>query len=1242
MDAHEYFQEAGPSRQPGLRSTTQLSSSPTLPPAKGDDSFGMVDSFGRTQQSGVNVRVGRSPRTPRVRASPYSRPHASSSSRLGPGATHEHGGSANSPFGAPALSPSLAYQAGQLSAARKLDIRRPARGQDAAGRSKAKAAGEEDVHLAQEAAKSPGMLQSFLSLISPYRSARKERSAAFGPDLNPNVDAERRAATASPLTRRLNGVQDSERASQLQADKISVAAALGTRSGNRLRGVLSQPSLPRHAGPTSSGFAKYSRMNAAQGLFVSSQQPSVGGVEATQRMAEEDADSMQSTDQGPEGIASPATMQTPTARTMQGSGHNEGVPDYSPQRNYSLLSKFFTEKSGASSSGDAEPLTELELAGCMKLIEECASAGRDLESEFGEIAAGHDITASIASNANSGGLLGVAGPSRTGLGVSPRRSESIGSSPSMRAGLYDVEVGGRPTPQLRPSRSFLSPYHVAKKTQAASAATVLAPVIRSPPASVSPAARRTRRTIYLGPGLSVAASPRTANRMRQAPPAQTLELPSFVVSSAGFGSKRVRREEPGAEPPMDSEMRDTRAQRDQEAGDNASPPTSLASSSTPFTNNALTSQPASFPQPASPVPMTPSRSQPQYLQQKQNQQVTTQGASPTAAAYGSAQPTMTRSATASALLGILQEHPLEPSPRPQPRLEVINPYQNASVSARLPSSSSSNSVASAPRTPGSLARARDRGSISERMAKSRAQAVANAKRKAAEEASKKESVLDLIEKSAPSPRNNKRLRSSAAASDAASGDASNTLPLTVASRDQPLQENDLFSRGAAVPDKAEKSKAATEEAKRRTQALQEKEKEQEKAKASAKTKAVEEEREQMKAKQAAKTSSDKPAAALPSKLILAPSSNGNLAAPSSPFSFQLPAQLAASIPKKPSPLATAVSAAPDSPGSDREDRTSISSAQTTPSKPVSTRSAAESGIFPFTTPATKCQGTPTPAAASTTPVSAPPFTLTAAATPKISAPALVALPQTSRDVALGEPPSALPIFDFALPSRVNERMLSAAERAARDTALSTLPKDLPAFKFNDEPAGSAAATQTPFSFPSQASGSSTSGSAAPSPTILSLPTSSPTAIKFSPSKPSAPPQPSSESSASEGTEDGEITSRDKGPGEGEEDEDTQHEVRVKAWRKDGAAWKDVGVGMLRLKKKKSSDKRRMLMRSEGNGNVLINFNLVKGLTARQDKTQIVFMGFEASEMVNFRVKAKSASEAAALKAAIEKEAAHVA
>ena len=54
-----------------------------------------------------------------------------------------------------------------------------------------------------------------------------------------------------------------------------------------------------------------------------------------------------------------------------------------------------------------------------------------------------------------------------------------------------------------------------------------------------------------------------------------------------------------------------------------------------------------------------------------------------------------------------------------------------------------------------------------------------------------------------------------------------------------------------------------------------------------------------------------------------------------------------------------------------------------------------------------------------------------------------------------------------------------------------------------------------------------------------------------------------------------------------------------------------------------------------------NFNLFKGLTARQEKTQLVFMGFAGTEMTNFRVKVKTADEAAALQAAIASEAAQL-
>lgn len=51
-------------------------------------------------------------------------------------------------------------------------------------------------------------------------------------------------------------------------------------------------------------------------------------------------------------------------------------------RTYGLLAKFFAEKSGA--EADGEPLSEIEVAGCMRLIEEAASAGKNLHAEVAQ------------------------------------------------------------------------------------------------------------------------------------------------------------------------------------------------------------------------------------------------------------------------------------------------------------------------------------------------------------------------------------------------------------------------------------------------------------------------------------------------------------------------------------------------------------------------------------------------------------------------------------------------------------------------------------------------------------------------------------------------------------------------------------------------------------------------------------------------------------------------------------------
>ena len=63
-------------------------------------------------------------------------------------------------------------------------------------------------------------------------------------------------------------------------------------------------------------------------------------------------------------------------------------------------------------------------------------------------------------------------------------------------------------------------------------------------------------------------------------------------------------------------------------------------------------------------------------------------------------------------------------------------------------------------------------------------------------------------------------------------------------------------------------------------------------------------------------------------------------------------------------------------------------------------------------------------------------------------------------------------------------------------------------------------------------------------------------------------------------------------GEGEEDEETTHEIRSKVFRmtkdKEGKVqWSDLGVGMLRLKRHKTTLARRVLLRNSGTGKITI-------------------------------------------------------
>ncbi|WFD36353.1 hypothetical protein MCUN1_003232 [Malassezia cuniculi] len=106
-------------------------------------------------------------------------------------------------------------------------------------------------------------------------------------------------------------------------------------------------------------------------------------------------------------------------------------------------------------------------------------------------------------------------------------------------------------------------------------------------------------------------------------------------------------------------------------------------------------------------------------------------------------------------------------------------------------------------------------------------------------------------------------------------------------------------------------------------------------------------------------------------------------------------------------------------------------------------------------------------------------------------------------------------------------------------------------------------------------------------------------------------------------------------GEGEEDEETQHEARVKIWKLAEGKWQDLGVTIFKIKKHKESRKCRVLARNAVNGNVVLNFNLYASLAVSQDKGVLTFLGFENAKPLNLRCKLKTAETAQALKAALE-------
>lgn len=123
------------------------------------------------------------------------------------------------------------------------------------------------------------------------------------------------------------------------------------------------------------------------------------------------------------------------------------------------------------------------------------------------------------------------------------------------------------------------------------------------------------------------------------------------------------------------------------------------------------------------------------------------------------------------------------------------------------------------------------------------------------------------------------------------------------------------------------------------------------------------------------------------------------------------------------------------------------------------------------------------------------------------------------------------------------------------------------------------------------------------------------------------------------------TSNHDGEGEGEEDEETTYTVKAKVFKlsktPEKSEWKELGIGMFRLKKHKETGARRALMRNSATGRIIMNFRLFVSLTPTLMKTMISFVGHDEGAPASFRIRVKTPEQAQELKNALDREVAAV-
>jgi len=120
-----------------------------------------------------------------------------------------------------------------------------------------------------------------------------------------------------------------------------------------------------------------------------------------------------------------------------------------------------------------------------------------------------------------------------------------------------------------------------------------------------------------------------------------------------------------------------------------------------------------------------------------------------------------------------------------------------------------------------------------------------------------------------------------------------------------------------------------------------------------------------------------------------------------------------------------------------------------------------------------------------------------------------------------------------------------------------------------------------------------------------------------------------------------------GEGEEDEDEETTHTVKAKVYkytidREGTPVWAEMGIGMLRLKKHKETHARRVILRTNTTGKIVINFRIYPGLQPKRQGKIVSFTGHitspgEDTQSAQYRLRVGTELNAIELTEAIERE-----